>query len=148
MPDVCGGDLRYTVGSERPNTESVSWSMDVLLADSRIQVRSALWLALEQEPGIRVVGEAPDAETLLALAQALQPDAVLLDWQLPGMDAQGMLARLRALCPGTAIVALSGRPEARRAALGAGADAFVSKVEPPDRFLEAVRLLTRHEENG
>ena len=112
--------------------------MRVLLADDQTKVRSALRLLLEQEPGLSVVGEAAEAEDLLAQVAATQPDLVLLDWELPGLRTDDRLSVLRALCPQLKVIALSGQPEARRAALSAGADAFVSKGEPPERLLAAV----------
>jgi DNA-binding NarL/FixJ family response regulator len=112
--------------------------MRVLLADDQTKVRSALRLLLEQEPGLSVVGEAVEAEDLLAQVEATQPDLVLLDWELPGLRTDDRLSVLRALCPQLKVIALSGQPEARRAALSAGADAFVSKGEPPERLLAAV----------
>ncbi|HIQ06369.1 MAG TPA: response regulator transcription factor [Anaerolineae bacterium] len=112
--------------------------MRVLIADDQPQVRSALRLLLKQEPGIVVVGEASDAEQALELAAEQQPDLVLLDWELPGWDGSAALVGLQAIQPGVVVIALSGRPEACRAALAAGADAFVSKGDPPERLLMAV----------
>ena len=128
--------------------------MRVLLADDQSKVRSALRLVLEQQPGIHILGEAVDTTGLLDWMKAACPDLVLLDWELPGLEAdnpstgspprvlavagQGLLPTLRELCPRLAVIALSGRPEACRAALDAGADAFVSKGDPPERLLAAV----------
>ena len=113
--------------------------MRVLLADDQSKVRSALRLLLEQEPGMSVVGEAAEAEDLLAQVRAVHPDLVLLDWELPGLQAANpVLPTLRALCPHLSVIALSGRPGARRAALAAGADAFVSKGDPPEQLMAAV----------
>jgi DNA-binding NarL/FixJ family response regulator len=120
--------------------------MRVLIADDQPQVRSALRLLLKQEPGVTVVGEAEDTQQALELAAGQRPDLVLLDWELPGPWAaqplknagQHLLPALRARCPQVKVVALSGRPEARQAALAAGADAFVSKGDPPERVLAAV----------
>lgn len=122
--------------------------MRVLLADEQDFVRSALRLLLEQEAGISVVGEAKAANDLLALARATRPDLVLLSCELPGLVLNGqhgrqptLLPELRALEPRPAVVALSGRPEAERAALGAGADGFVSKGDPPERLLTTLRAV-------
>ena len=136
--------------------------MRIFIADDWPKVRSALRLLLEQDPELSVVGEATEAEGLLAQVRAIRPDLVLIDWELPGMQAANLstsvaraefvpgkvegskhsghhlLPALRALCPRLSVIALSGRPEARRAALAAGVDAFVSKGDPPDRLLEAV----------
>ena len=115
--------------------------MRVLLADDRPKTRFALRLLLERQPGIQVVGEAADAEELLVQAKATFPDVVLLDWELPNLAANGsLLSALRGVCPHLWLIALSGRPEMRLTALAAGADAFVSKADPPERLLAAVRV--------
>jgi DNA-binding NarL/FixJ family response regulator len=113
--------------------------MRVLLADDQAKVRSALKLLLEQEAGLCVVGEAADAEALLAVAQAVQPDVVLLDWELPGHEEAGLLTALRALSSRARVIALSGRLEAGQEALAAGVDGFVSKGDPPERLLAVLR---------
>jgi len=113
--------------------------MRVLLADDQPKVRSALRLLLSQEPDVEVVGEAADTETLLALAKATQPDLVILDWGLPGLHTTDPMSALRACRPNASLVVLSGRPEIRQRALAAGADAFVSKGDPPRRLLTTLR---------
>jgi DNA-binding NarL/FixJ family response regulator len=110
----------------------------VLLADDQSKVRFALRVLLERRSGLKVVGEAASAEDLLAQAEMASPDLVLLGWELPGLAATSSLAALRMTCPDLCVIALSGRPEARRASLDAGADAFVSKADPPDRLLAAI----------
>ncbi len=110
----------------------------VMIADDQPQVRSALLLLLRQDPDMAVVGEAGDTQQALQLATEQRPDLILLDWELPGQINGTTLSRLRAARPGLKVIALSGRPEARRAALTAGVDAFVSKGDPPERLLAAV----------
>ena len=112
--------------------------MRVLVADDQAKVRSALRLLLEQEPDVEIVAEAAEADDLLAQVQETRPDLVLLDWGLPSLPSNNLLPALRTLCPHLKLVALSGRPEARQAALDAGADAFVSKIDPPERLLAAL----------
>ncbi len=112
--------------------------MRVLLADSQPQVRFALRLLLERQLGLTVVGEATDTGDLLSQTETAHPDLVLLGWEMPDTAAGGLLPALRAIRPGLLVIALSGWPEARRAALSAGADAFVSKSDPPERLLAAI----------
>jgi DNA-binding NarL/FixJ family response regulator len=131
--------------------------MRILVADDQPKVRSALRLLLEQEPGLSVVGEAAETESLLAQAEAICPDLVLLDWELPSLQATDpstpstgseagsghrLLSALRALCSHLLVIALSGRPEARQAALVAGADAFVSKGDPPEQLLTTLHTIS------
>jgi len=110
----------------------------VLLADDQSKVRFALRVLLERGSGLKVVGEAATAEDLLVQTEMACPDLVLLGWELPGLAATSSLSALRMACPDLCVIALSGRPEARRASLDAGADAFVSKADPPDRLLAAI----------
>jgi DNA-binding NarL/FixJ family response regulator len=115
--------------------------MRILIADHWPNVQSALRLLLEQQPGCEVVGEVHEAGQLLARVAEQCPDVVLLGWELAGLGGGALLADLRTICPGLCVVALSGRADARQAALDAGADAFVSKVAPPERLLSVVLTL-------
>jgi DNA-binding NarL/FixJ family response regulator len=113
--------------------------MRILLADGQPKVRFALRVLLEQQPTLEVIGEAVDGEDLLAQIEVICPDLILLGWELPGLTAVGALSALRQRCPDLRVIVLSGRPEACRTALAAGADAFVSKGEPPERLLAAIQ---------
>jgi DNA-binding NarL/FixJ family response regulator len=112
--------------------------MRILLADDETKVRFALRVLLERQPGLEVVGEAANAEELLAQARPGCPDLVLLDWDLPGAAHVDLLEELRLACPDLRVVALSARPEARQAVLEAGAQGFVCKCDAPERLLSAI----------
>ncbi len=121
--------------------------MRIVLADDEQKVRSALRLLLEEltkewvgslcEHRCHVV-EAPCAEVVVRELKKEAADLLLLDWELPGMAAGELVDEVRELSPGCVIVAMSGRPEAARAAADRGADAFVSKNEPPDRLVSTL----------
>jgi DNA-binding NarL/FixJ family response regulator len=123
--------------------------MRVLVADDQATVRSALRWLLKEQPGFHVVGEVIKGEKLLDQAAAVQPDLVLLDWELCGLSpalnraaGQGrrrLLDSLHALKSRPKVIVLSSRPEMHQAALDAGADAFVSKGDPPARLLAILR---------
>ncbi len=113
--------------------------MRILLADDQPKVRFALRTLLERQPGIEVVGEARNGPDLRAQLEPACPDLVLLDWELPGESSLETLSNLRTMRPAPRVIALSGRSEARQAALRAGVDAFVSKSDPPERLLAAIR---------
>lgn len=112
--------------------------MRILVADSQPRVRFALRVLLEQQPGLQVVGEAADSRELLAQVGSRSPDLVLLGWELPGLLPVDSLLALRKIRSDLQVIALSGRPEARQMALDAGANAFVSKSDPPERLLAAI----------
>jgi len=130
-------------------------TLRIFIADNQPEIRSALRLVIELEPGFTVVGELDEASGLAIVAQTVRADVVLLDWQLrhrgkpsqtgistPYLGGQAELVRsLRLVRPSIKILALSERPEAQSDALAAGADAFVCKGESPDRLLEALRSL-------
>jgi two-component system invasion response regulator UvrY len=117
--------------------------MRILLADNQARVRFALRVLLERQPGLEVVDEAASSEQVAARAARSSPDLVLLDWTMATASGSDLLLALRRDCPGLGIIILSGRPEAREAALAAGADAFVSKGNPPEELLSAIARLSR-----
>jgi DNA-binding NarL/FixJ family response regulator len=112
--------------------------MRILLADHESNVRYGLRVLLEERSEFEVVGEAVDAEDLLAQIEASCPDLVLLSWELPGLAGADLLPALRSVCDDLYVIVLSGRPEARQAILDARANAFISKVESPEQLLAAI----------
>jgi two-component system response regulator DesR len=122
--------------------------MRVLVADDQLAVRSALRRLLKEKLDFTVVGEAAGVKSLLARAAVTPHDLVLLDWELPGLFGteqakSRFLDSLRALDSQSKVIALSSRPGARRAALDAGVDAFVSKGDPPERLLTTILAILK-----
>jgi DNA-binding NarL/FixJ family response regulator len=113
--------------------------MRVLVADTHSEVRWALRTVIGEEPGLTMVGEVSGFEHLVQQARTLRPDMVLLEWELPGQPAGDLLAALGSINQGIRVIVLSRHPEAKQAALAAGADAFVSKADSPQQFLAALR---------
>ena len=115
-------------------------SLQIFIADDNLNVCHALCLLLEQD-GFSLVGEASDAESLLAQVCVAPPDVILLDWELPGLRAQRLIPTLREYYSDTKVVALSVRSDAEQTALAIGADAFVSKVNPSDELLAVLHSI-------
>jgi DNA-binding NarL/FixJ family response regulator len=109
--------------------------MRILLADDQAHLRSSLQMLLKQEQEMTVVGQVSEATELVIQIGMTHPDLVLLDWELPGLPDIGSMSGLHGINPNLRVIVLSGRPEIRREALAAGADAFVSKADPPERLL-------------
>jgi DNA-binding NarL/FixJ family response regulator len=122
--------------------------MRILLADGESNVRYGLRALLEERSEFEVVGEAADSEELLAQIEAACPDLVLLSWGLPGLAGADLLTVLRSICDDLYVIVLSGRPEARQVILDAGANAFISKVEPPERLLAAIASAEHSRKGG
>jgi DNA-binding NarL/FixJ family response regulator len=112
----------------------------VYLADAQPEERSALRLLL-LDLTMEVVGEAADWTTTLAQAPTTGLDMLLVDWDLLPVDlGVQSLAELRQACPNAILVVLISHLDARhQAALSAGADAFISKGETPERVAERLR---------
>jgi DNA-binding NarL/FixJ family response regulator len=135
--DVAGGFLLYDGFMKR-----------VYLADAQTEERLALRLMLV-DLDLQVVGEAADWPTALAQAPVTRPEMVVVDWDLVVTEsgappstplAAPALAELRVACPAAIVIVLISHLDARQqAALSAGADAFISKSEMPDRVAERLR---------
>ncbi len=106
-------------------------TMRTVLAESEPTARDALRGLLVQGLGIQVAGEAHTLETLRHVVRTQRPDLAIVSWDLVERSAD-VLADLRASSPGLRIVVIGLRPDMRPAALAAGADGFVSKVDAPD----------------
>jgi DNA-binding NarL/FixJ family response regulator len=94
-------------------------------------------MLLVRQPGLEVVGEAATVEDLLARVHATQPDLLLLHWRL-GEEMPELVEMLKRDCPELRVIALSVRQEASQPALDAGAEAFVCKMDPPEKLLAAI----------
>jgi DNA-binding NarL/FixJ family response regulator len=118
--------------------------MRIMVADHQSKVRFALRTLLVRQPGLEVVGEADTVEELLAGVSATQPDLLLLHWRL-GDEMSELLSTLKRVCPGLHVIVLSVRQEACHDALAAGAEAFVCKMDPPEKLLAAIEgIQARH----
>jgi len=115
--------------------------MRILLAEHHSQVLKALQTLLKEKTAYILVGEAIDADSLLDQVEKTKPDLVLLAWDLPGRPSAEIIAALNALDPRPKVVVISSKLDVDEAALNAGADAFVRKVDPPKNLLIALRLM-------
>ncbi len=114
--------------------------MRVLLADDEPKVRSALRLILEQLREVESVDEVADAASLADRLRTTPPDLLLVDWELPGLHPGASFNEARQRAP-LKVIVLSGHCPAPLAALSSGADACVSKCEPPDRLFATLHAM-------
>ena len=114
----------------------------VYIADAKPEERFALRLLL-LDLKMEVVGEAADWFTTLTNAPATRLDMLLVEWDLLPIDlGVQALAELRVACPNAIVVVLISHLDARQqAAFSAGADAFISKGDTPERVAEHLRTV-------
>ena len=123
----------------------------LLLVDDQPAVLRGLrmWLALE--PDLMVVGEAATGTDVGELINAVSPDVVLMDVEMPGLDGVDATAVVHALRPALPVVILSLHDdiETRVRAWIAGAAAFVAKHEVEPVLVRTIRDVVRwHRELG
>ena len=116
----------------------------ILIVDDHPLTRDALTALLTQQ-GFDVVGAAEDGERAIAEATTLQPDLVLLDLTMPGMDGLTALPQIRERAPSCEVVVLtaSDAEENLLAAIRAGASGYLLKTEPPEQIATFLRGVAR-----
>jgi len=108
-------------------------------------MRAGLRAILEDEPELQVVGEAANGEEALHLAGEYQPDVVLLDIGMPGMDGIEVTRRLVKLSPKIRVLILSVYEDESllREAIKAGASGYVIKRAAEEELISAIRAVSR-----
>lgn len=115
----------------------------ICIADQQHRVRYGLRVLLEQQPGWAVNGEATTVHEIFDLISINCPDLLLLDWELLGSSALDMISNLRTRYPNLIIISMSAQHESQQAAIQAGVDGFISKIEPPEKLICLIHKLIR-----
>jgi len=110
--------------------------------------RWALAQALARQPDLEVVAETDSVDSTLAMLRTQRPDVLVLDATLPDHTGCDVLSEILHLDAGPLVVVLAPCAEPSHAArmLGAGAHAYVSRCDTPQRLLHAIRAVTRGEQ--
>jgi NarL family two-component system response regulator LiaR len=113
----------------------------ILIADDHMVVRRGLCSLLIPRNGMEVVGEAADGVEAVALAQALQPDVILMDMAMPHKDGVTAIAEIRQHNPQSRILVLTSFGEEGQVsqAIKAGALGYLLKDSSPDQLFQAIR---------
>ena len=118
----------------------------LLIVDDHPLTRDALASLLGQH-GFTVIGQASDGAEAVELSRSLQPDLILLDLSMPGLDGISALPRLHEAAPRSEIVVLTAS-ETQENLLGsirAGAAGYLLKTEPPERIVEFLGAVAKGE---
>jgi DNA-binding NarL/FixJ family response regulator len=113
----------------------------VVIADDHPVVLQGLAVLFEVQDDLNLVGQASDGADAVRLTRELDPDVLLLDLKLPGLDGMGVLSELRAHGTRTKVLVLTsaGGPSGPSLALQAGAAGFLYKDVDPDALVRAIR---------
>jgi NarL family two-component system response regulator LiaR len=117
----------------------------VLIADDHFVVRQGLCALLVARNGMEVVGEAANGREAVELAQALQPDVILMDLAMPELDGSEAILLIKAQNPAARILVLTsfGEKEKVTATIRAGALGYLLKDSSPDDLFYAIRSVHR-----
>jgi len=111
-----------------------------LIVDDHEVVREGLRLSLSRSPHIRVIGEAPDGATAVALAERRKPDVVIMDVRMPGMDGLEATKQITEQSPDAAVLIFTAYSERSLLSRGleSGAKGYILKEAPHETLLRAI----------
>ena len=123
-----------------PVTDTASTTLRILIADDHAMVRAGLRMLIEQEPHMRVVGEAGDLAAAVALAAREQPNIILLDLDMGGQNGLDVIPDLLAAAGQARVLVLTGvrDPEAHRDAVRRGALGVLLKDQAAEVLIKAI----------
>lgn len=119
----------------------------ILLVDDHALVRRGFRRLIEDEPDLAVIGEAEDGTNAVTMAAELQPDVIVLDYALPGMNGAAAARKIVAARPDARILMLSmhAEPSYLSNALDAGASGYLLKSALDLELVDAIRRVAAGE---
>jgi two-component system, NarL family, response regulator LiaR len=127
--------------------EAQSEFIKVLIVDDHLVVRQGLRTFLELHEDIVVAGEASDGKAAVEISARLEPDVILMDLVMPGLDGISATQRIKQHQPGVKVIALTSFTEDDKVfpAIQAGASSYLLKDVTPEALVEAIRAVHRNE---
>ena len=118
-----------------------------LIADDHEVVREGLRLALSRSQRIRVIGEAADGASAVALAERRRPDVVIMDLRMPDMDGLEATELIAGKAPGTAVLIFTayGERSLLQRGLESGALGYILKETPHETLVRAIEKVAAGE---
>ena len=118
-------------------------SIKILLADDHKIVSDCLKPLINKQPDMEVIGEAENGRMVVALAQKLNPNVVIMDISMPDLNGIEATRQIIAKCPGVRIITLSMNSDRRYVTgmLSAGASGYLTKSCSFEELIRAVRAV-------
>lgn len=115
----------------------------LVLADDHAVVRSGTRELLEQQPDLKIVGEASDGEEAVRLAGELQPDVVVMDVRMPKMTGVEATSKIKTTYPNVRVLVLTAHDDDEYvfALLQAGANGYLLKTAEIEELVRAIRTV-------
>ncbi|MFN2447142.1 MAG: response regulator [Vicinamibacterales bacterium] len=119
----------------------------ILIIDDHVMMRAGLQMLIEQEPELRIVGEASDLSAAVSVATDTQPDVILLDLDVAGHNGLGILPDLLGAARHARVLVLTGvrDREAHRDAIRRGASGVLAKDQASEVLVKAIRKVSAGE---
>ncbi len=118
-------------------------SLCILIADDQPRARKSLRALLATKFRMNVVYEAANGEEAILCVEKCKPDIVLMDARMPVLDGIEATRLIKTSAPKVKVIVMSMYPEYCASALAAGAEAYISKGEPPEQLLKLLAELAR-----
>jgi NarL family two-component system response regulator LiaR len=128
-------------------SQSEGENITVLIVDDHAIVRQGLRTYLDLQPGISVVGEAPDGQKAIEVVRDQLPDIVLMDLVMPNMTGVEATREITLISPSTRVIVLTSFSEDEQvfASIKAGAQGYLMKDVLPQDLVRAIRTVHRGE---
>ena len=122
-------------------------SYTIVLADDHILVRQGIKKIIQEDPGMRVVGEAADGIELLEILEKITPNLVILDISMPRLKGLAAAEKIRNLYPDIKVLILSmhRNKEYLRQALAAGVHGYLLKEDADVALFAAIEVVRQGE---
>lgn len=115
----------------------------IMVVEDHLMVREGTCRLLSRYPDFEIVGQAGNAQEALEMAVALQPDIVLTDIRMPGVNGTQLVRQFKQMCPNTQALILSAYDDEELilAGIRAGASAYLLKTVDLDKLAGAIRTV-------